>query len=45
MAKFKESSNIETLIIAAYLHDTIEDTEATYYDIVKRFGPEVANLV
>lgn len=45
VAKFKESSNIETLIIAAYLHDTIEDTEATYYDIVKRFGPEVANLV
>lgn len=43
--KFKESSNIETLIAAAYLHDTIEDTEATYYDIVERFGPEVAHLV
>lgn len=43
--KFKESSNIDVLVMAAYLHDTIEDTEATYYDIVERFGSEVAGLV
>lgn len=43
--KFKESSNLEILVAAAYLHDTIEDTEATYYNIVEKFGPEVAHLV
>lgn len=43
--KFKESANIEALVAAAYLHDTIEDTKATYYDIVEQFGPVVANLV
>lgn len=43
--KFKKSSNIEILVAAAYLHDTIEDTEATYYDIVQKFGLEVAQLV
>ena len=33
------------LIEAAYLHDTIEDTNASYYDIVKEFGPGVASIV
>lgn len=42
---FKKSSNLEELIKAAYLHDTVEDTEATYYDIVNMFGPQVASLV
>lgn len=42
---FKKSSNLEELIEAAYLHDTVEDTEATYYDIVNMFGPQVASLV
>ena len=27
------------------LHDTLEDTDATYEDLVQRFGPEVAALV
>ena len=32
-------------IIAALLHDCIEDTDATYDDIAKRFSPTVADLV
>lgn len=32
-------------IIAAMLHDTIEDTGATHEDIAKLFGPTVADLV
>lgn len=32
-------------IICALLHDTIEDTEVTYEDILQYFGTEVANGV
>lgn len=32
-------------IITAILHDTLEDTKATYEDLEKKFGPEVASLV
>lgn len=32
-------------IMTALLHDTIEDTDATYDDIAKLFGDEVASLV
>lgn len=35
----------EKLIITAFLHDVIEDTVATYEDIVREFGSEVADLV
>ena len=31
--------------VAAVLHDTIEDTETTYEEIVQEFGPEVAVVV
>ena len=32
-------------IITAILHDTLEDTKATYEDLKKKFGQEVADLV
>ena len=43
--KYKKSKNLEVLLISACLHDTLEDTDATYYDIVENFGPQVASLV
>ena len=35
----------EDSVVAALLHDTIEDTPVTYEMIVKQFGPEVADIV
>lgn len=35
----------EALAVAAWLHDVVEDTEATREDIAARFGDEVAQLV
>ncbi len=32
-------------IVTAILHDTLEDTEATYDELKKKFGEEVADLV
>ena len=43
--KYKKSHNIDTLIISALLHDTLEDTNTTYYELVNNFGQEVASLV
>ena len=42
---YKKSDNLETLLISACLHDVIEDTQATYYDVVRLFGPQVASIV
>ncbi len=33
------------MIAAAYLHDTIEDTDTTYEELVAKFGNRVADLV
>jgi len=38
-------SNDETMVIAALLHDVVEDTPYSLEDIKKRFGNEVALLV
>ena len=38
-------TNDEDIIIAAILHDTLEDTDARFQDIVNLFGKRVANLV
>lgn len=43
--KFKQSKKIDALVSAAYLHDTVEDTDATYEQIEKMFGKLVSSLV
>ncbi len=35
----------EDTIVAGYVHDTLEDTETTYEELVKNFGENVARLV
>lgn len=35
----------ESMVVAALLHDVVEDTAATHEDIEREFGDEVANLV
>ena len=35
----------ENCIVAAYLHDTLEDTELTYTEIVREYGEEIAGAV
>lgn len=35
----------EEVIIAGILHDTIEDTDVTYEDLVKEFGKDIADTV
>lgn len=42
---YKESKNLEELVIAAILHDVLEDTKGKKKDIRKRFGPLVLSLV
>jgi len=37
--------NDPVLVAASLLHDTLEDTEATYEELVKEFGEEIAYLV
>ena len=34
-----------TTVVTAILHDTLEDTKATFEDLAKNFGKEVADLV
>lgn len=41
----KEAGGTTDMIVAAYLHDTIEDTDTTYEDLVKEFGVKIADLV
>lgn len=43
--QYKQSHNIDSLIAAAYLHDTIEDTDTTHEALHDLFGGLVASLV
>jgi (p)ppGpp synthase/HD superfamily hydrolase len=35
----------KNLLAAAYLHDTVEDTQTTYEELSKTFGVDIADLV
>lgn len=35
----------DAMVAAAWLHDTVEDTDTTYEDLVREFGTEIADLV
>lgn len=41
----KKSKHLHDLIIAAILHDTVEDTDTEHDEILMRFGMMVASLV
>jgi (p)ppGpp synthase/HD superfamily hydrolase len=41
----KNFTNDEEVIASAYLHDTLEDTDTTYEELVKEFGERVASIV
>lgn len=45
IARFKRSKHLDELIVAALLHDTLEDTNATFIEIAQEFSPFVATLV
>ena len=43
--KYSKEDNLSKMVAAALLHDTVEDTDTTYAEIQKEFGPAVAVLV
>lgn len=45
VGKYKTSKKLEHLIIAAILHDTLEDTDTSFIELANEFGPLVASLV
>jgi (p)ppGpp synthase/HD superfamily hydrolase len=45
VAAKKSSKKLEELIVAAILHDTLEDTETTFSELTAEFSPLVASLV
>lgn len=40
-----DSKNLNDLVAAAFLHDTIEDTDTSYKELEREFGGQVASLV
>ena len=45
VAAFKRSKHLEAILVAAILHDVLEDTATTFSEIARRFSPMVASLV
>lgn len=45
VSHFKTSKNLENLLCAALLHDTLEDTETSYEEIETEFNPMIASIV
>lgn len=45
IARSDEITSPDLLVVCALLHDTIEDTDASFSDIEKEFGTDVANGV
>ncbi|MCK4997367.1 HD domain-containing protein [Candidatus Pacearchaeota archaeon] len=45
VSKFKKSHKIDDLVAAAYLHDTLEETDTGVYELSENFGYLVALLV
>ncbi len=45
VSKYKKSHQLSILKAAAYLHDTLEDTDTTFNELVENFGIGVASLV
>jgi (p)ppGpp synthase/HD superfamily hydrolase len=43
--KYKQSHSIDDLVVAALLHDVVEDTSITIQDIQNQFGLQVGQLV
>lgn len=43
--KYKKSKNIDAIVAAALLHDTLEDTYTSYRELVDNFGEMVASMV
>lgn len=42
---YKRSRNIKELITVCHGHDLLEDTDTTFEELVKEFGPFVASLI
>lgn len=42
---YKRSKHLQELLIAAILHDCLEDTNTTFAELSRRFSPFVASLV
>lgn len=45
LLKYKKSRNIDLIIAAGLLHDTLEDTYTSYHELIDNFGEIVASMV
>ena len=45
VAAYKRSKHLDEMLVAAILHDCLEDTKTTFVELVKEFTPLVASLV